>query len=535
VPEPFPSPFDDIPPHPLARDAALALQAELRSGRVTPELSTDVLERPEGGKMFGVLVIVLADGRRDVLRAFSGQVDGHWNLPGWAPPLFDAGARGAIEPDADRAVKELTRRMEAIAAGSEYRREREELAQLDAGLARERAALRAASTERQRDRRVRRETLEPMDRAGRRLLDQESRLEDLERRGRERALRAEHAAARRGRRHLTRRVAALDRLRQGASRRAMRAIHDSYRLTNFRGQAATLRDLFGPGEPPWGAGDCAGPKLLAEALRLGVRPVAMAEFWWGAPPPGGGRVEGAFYPACVPKCGPLLPFLLDGLDVAPRRTWRPSADAATELRILHEDARIVAVAKPAGLLSVPARDLSIADCLEARLAARYPDAQRVMLVHRLDLDTSGVVLAALDEEAYRHLQAQFVERSVQKRYVAWLEGEPAAERGSVSLPMRVDLEQRPRQVVDFIHGRAAVTDWKRLAVEAGRTRVALFPRTGRTHQLRVHAAHADGLGCPIVGDRLYGKPGERLLLHAESLTFRNLDGRRLTISDPAPF
>jgi tRNA pseudouridine32 synthase/23S rRNA pseudouridine746 synthase len=535
MPEPFPSPFDDIAPHPLARDAGLALQAELRAGRLTPELSTEVLHRPEGGKMFGVLVVEQADGRREVLRAFSGQVDGHWNLPGWAPPLFDAGARGAIEPEADRVVKDLTRRLEAIAAGAEYRGERQDLAQLDAELARARAALRATSAERQRDRLGRREALLPGDRAGRRLLDQESRLEDLERRRRERALRDEYGAARRVRRRLTRRVAALDRLRQWVSRRAMRAIHDSYRLTNFRGATTTLRDLFAPGEPPWGSGDCAGPKLVAHALRLGARPVAMAEFWWGAPPPGGGRVEGAFYPACVPKCGPILAFLLDGLDVAPRRTWQPSADAATELRILHEDDRIVAVAKPAGLLSVPARDVSITDSLEARLMARYPTAQRVKLVHRLDLDTSGVVLAALDEDAYRHLQAQFAERSVQKRYVAWLDGEPAAERGSVSLPMRVDLDQRPRQIVDFIHGREAVTDWKRLGVVEGRTRVAFFPRTGRTHQLRVHAAHPDGLGCPIVGDRLYGQPGDRLLLHAESLTFRHPDGRRLTISDPAPF
>lgn len=531
----FPSPFDDLEPLAPAREAALALQAELRAGRLASDLSTESLYRAEGGKMFGVLVVERPDGAREVLRAFSGQLDGRWELPGWAPPLFDAAARESLQPDAERKVKELTARMEAQATSEEYRAARAELARLGAEFAGRLAKARAASAERRDARQARRAGVDPADRAALRALDQESRIEDIARRRAEAALRAERALASRPGRRVVRRVAALDRLRQGVSRRAMRGIHDSYRLVNFRGETTTLRALFAPGEPPWGAGDCAGPKLIALALRLGARPVALAEFWWGAPPAGGGRVEGAFYPACVPKCGPILPFLLGGLEVAPRRTWQPAADARDPVRVLYEDARVVAVSKPAGLLSVPARDETITDSLAARLAARYPAAARVMLVHRLDLDTSGVVLVALDEEGYRHLQAQFAARTVRKRYVAWLAGELAAERGTVALPLRLDLDQRPRQVVDFIHGREAITDWKRLEVRDGRTRVALFPRTGRTHQLRVHAAHPDGLGRPMVGDRLYGQPAERLLLHAESLTFMHPDGRRLTVSDPAPF
>jgi len=309
----------------------------------------------------------------------------------------------------------------------------------------------------------------------------------------------------------------------------MRRIHDTYRLTNALGETTTLRALFPSGEPPWGAGECAAVKLLQHAIRQRLTPLALAEFWWGPPPPGGARVHGAFYPACRLKCGPVLPFLFRGLDVAPRRAFRSAPPPGLET--LYEDEHVAVVAKPAGLLSVPGKDES--DSVLERLRAVHPEAR---LVHRLDLDTSGVLVAALDEPTYHALQRQFRDRTVEKRYLAWLDGDVAGERGTVSLPVRVDLEQRPRQVVDFAHGREAVTAWEVLERRAGRTRVAFFPRTGRTHQLRVHAAHAQGLGAPIVGDRLYGSPGERLMLHAESVTFLHpARGERVTFRAPQPF
>lgn len=535
LPVRFPSPFDDLEPHPLALQAARALQERLRSGEIAPGVPATVLDRPEGGKMFGVLLIAAPDGRVGALRAFSAQLDGHWELPGWAPPLFDPTIRAVVEPGLERRVRELTTLRDRLVAGEEYRRERDERLRRDAGYADARADLRAASEQRRAERAERRAAVAAGDRPALRALDTESRLEDMERRERERALRDEFDAAGRPFRRLERRRRALDRLRRALSRRAMREIHDSYRLTNARGDSTTLRALFSPGEPPWGAADCAGPKLLTQAYRLGLRPLALAEFWWGPPPPGGGRVAGAFYPACRSKCGPLLPFLLDGLDVAPRRTWRPEAHDDDALVTRYEDDRFVAVVKPPGMLTVPARDLEVTDSLEARLRRRYPGAARLLVVHRLDLDTSGVVLVALDPEAYRFVQEQFVARTVRKRYVAWLDGEVAADSGTVRLPLRLDLDQRPRQVVDFVHGRDAITDWKVSERRDGRTRVAFFPRTGRTHQLRVHAAHPEGLGVPIVGDRLYGRPAARLLLHAESLTFRLPSGRTITVVEPAPF
>ncbi|WP_426736198.1 RluA family pseudouridine synthase [Myxococcus faecalis] len=316
----------------------------------------------------------------------------------------------------------------------------------------------------------------------------------------------------------------------------MRRIHDTYVITNARGERRLLRGLYERAQPPSGAADCAAPKLLAYARAHGLRPVALAEFWWGAPPPSGGRVTGAYYAACRDKCGPLLPFMLEGLHVAPPRTFTPSSTTPGALSILFEDRWLVVIAKPHGLLSVPGREASLSDSVLTRLRARHPDATGALLVHRLDLDTSGLLVAALDARTHSALQRQFVHREVHKRYVAWVDGIVTGEEGRIDFPMRVDLDDRPRQIHDPIHGKPAVTEWRVLERRGGRTRVAFFPLTGRTHQLRVHAAHPLGLGAPIVGDRLYGRDGERLMLHAESLTLLHPGtGERVTFDCPAPF
>jgi tRNA pseudouridine32 synthase/23S rRNA pseudouridine746 synthase len=316
----------------------------------------------------------------------------------------------------------------------------------------------------------------------------------------------------------------------------MRRIHDAYRVPNARGERRPLRELFTPGEPPSGAADCAGPKLLAHAYAHGLRPLALAEFWWGAPPSSGGRIAGAFYPACKDKCGPLLPFMLEGLHVASPRVFSPASAGGGELSIVFEDTWLVVVDKPSGLLSVPSRDTSVTDSVLARLRARYPHATGPLLVHRLDLDTSGLLVAALDPDTHAALQRQFLRREVHKRYVAWIQGRVHAEQGTIDFPMRVDPHDRPRQIHDPLHGKSAVTRWQVLERRGERTRVAFFPLTGRTHQLRVHAAHPLGLGAPIVGDRLYGHEADRLLLHAESLSFTHpRTGGRLCFERPAPF
>lgn len=571
VAERFPSPFDELGPHALARRAAEQVQAELRAGFIALGIPSGMLDGPEGGKMFGVLIVREPGGRIGFLRSFSGMLAGRWDVPGFVPPLFDREARARLEPEGEAVVKALHARAEALRSSPELAALRDALEAQDARHARERAALRARHEARRKQRHARRAELtasgaretakgeasaaldperqgdkaeprptEPLGETGKRAalhaLDQESRGDKAEARRMEAAQEEERRALVPKGKRLERRLRALERLRRIVSRAMMKRLHDTYAVPNARGERRPLRALFASGEPPSGAADCAGPKLLAHAFMHGLRPLALAEFWWGVAPLSGGRASGAFYAACRDKCGPLLPYMLEGLPVAPPRPFAPPPSASEGLSILFEDAWLVVVDKPEGLLSVPGREALLTDSLLTRLRARYPHATGPLLVHRLDLDTSGLLVAALDSRAHETLQRQFLHRQVHKRYVAWVQGQVQGERGTIDLPMRVDLDDRPRQIHDAVHGKPAVTEWQVLERRDERTRVALFPHTGRTHQLRVHAAHPLGLGAPIIGDRLYGHPGERLLLHAEALSFLHpATGQRVTFERPAPF
>jgi tRNA pseudouridine32 synthase / 23S rRNA pseudouridine746 synthase len=331
-------------------------------------------------------------------------------------------------------------------------------------------------------------------------------------------------------------LAELDAQRAARSNALLSEIQSHYRFMSARGDSRTVRELFAPALPPGGAGDCAAPKLLSWAYALGVTPIALAEFWWGAPPADGGRRSGQFYPPCRGKCAPILRHMLDGLDVA----WSRSPGAAPHdehaIRIVLEDAHVVVIEKASGLLSVPGRHAALRDSVLTRLRTWYPDATGPLLVHRLDLETSGLLLVARDLETFVSLQRQFASRTVHKTYAALVDGVPRGDRGVITLPLRVDVDDRPRQIHDPVHGKDAVTEWRVRSREPSRTRVAFTPRTGRTHQLRVHAAHPQGLDAPIVGDRLYGRDDDRLMLHAERLTFVHpATGRDTTVESPAPF
>ena len=280
--------------------------------------------------------------------------------------------------------------------------------------------------------------------------------------------------------------------------------------------------------PPGGTGDCCAPKLLQYAYLNHLTPVCMAEFWWGLSPKGEIRHHGQFYPACRGKCKPVLTWMLQGLDVDPS----PEAAACKKLdvSVIYEDDSIVVVDKPSGLLSVPGRTErhSVATIAEER----WPGS---LLVHRLDLYTSGLLVIAKNREAYHNLQQQFSEHTIDKRYVAQLDGQLPADKpkkGVISLPLYADPMNRPRQVVDHLLGKPAVTDYEVLTP----TFIALYPHTGRTHQLRMHCAHEDGLGCPIKGDELYGQPSDRLYLHAEQLWLTHpVTGQRMHFISKCPF
>ena len=297
--------------------------------------------------------------------------------------------------------------------------------------------------------------------------------------------------------------------------------------------------MFAPRPIPGGAGDCAGPKLLQYAHDHGLRPVALAEFWWGDPTPAGGRHHGVFYPACRGRCAKILPFMLEGIECEPPPAYGNHGVEDAAPATVFEDDDLWVVDKPSGLLSIPGRGNAMRDCVQLRLQlrARLEDPSWPRLVHSLDLPTSGLLIAAKHKPAYVAIQQQFSRRTVRKRYEALLHGRLEGE-GIIDLALRPDIDDRPRQMHDPVYGKPAVTRWKALEVEGERTRVSLWPETGRTHQLRVHAALAQGLCAPMVGDPLYGIPDDapRLMLHAAELRLTHpTTGQPLVMRAPLPF
>jgi len=314
-----------------------------------------------------------------------------------------------------------------------------------------------------------------------------------------------------------------------------------YRMLNANGETRDLVEIWHDYHqnpkiqkkyplPPGGTGDCCAPKLLQYAFRHHLQPVCMAEFWWGPSPQSLIRHHGEFYPACRGKCKPVLTWMLQGLEV----DSDPDSSGFLHqgIEIVYEDDDIVAVYKPSGMLSVPGKSEEYSVITWAR--ERWAGA---MLPHRLDLFTSGIMLVAKTTEAYHHLQNQFTSRAVKKKYLAVVEGIVKSEHGIIDLPLSADPMNRPRQIVDFEHGKRAITEFRILETTewSGKrvTLVALYPHTGRTHQLRIHCAHQDGLGCPIVGDELYGRKSERLYLQADSIAFIHpTTGKRLHLFCP---
>jgi tRNA pseudouridine32 synthase/23S rRNA pseudouridine746 synthase len=296
-------------PHPLARQAAEELMTRLRTGFIADGFGVELLNRREGGKMFGVLVVRDGEGRLGVLHGFSGQLGWDWHVPGFVPPLFDEAARTAAEAASDLTVHALTAQVDALSAGPALRNARAALEAFDTEVGARRTVLEASLASRKLERRARRDALRGAADA-RKQLDAQS-AEDT------RLRRSEEATWKQGRAPLTLALAAaLEELarvkatRAAASREAMKAIFDTYHLRNARGEHQPLRALFSAGEPPWGAGDCSAPKLLGFALANRLTPLALAEFWWGPTPPGGGRTQGEYYPPCEERCGPILSWLL---------------------------------------------------------------------------------------------------------------------------------------------------------------------------------------------------------------------------------
>jgi tRNA pseudouridine32 synthase/23S rRNA pseudouridine746 synthase len=453
---------------------------------------------------------------------------GKWTVPGFAPPVFDLETRELFWPEGQAALASIEASMEALLHGSEATARALAAAQMAEDHLQRQTALAARHDARREQRATARQALEAEPSSARReqdlqVLAEQSRADRREGKQLRKQMQLERSPLDRQEEQAEADRLSLKRQRTEVSNSLLARIQDGYQLPNAAGESASLRSIFAPLEPPGGSGDCAAPKLLAYAHRQGLRPLALAEFWWGASPVGGGRHAEHFYPSCRSKCGPLLPFLLKGVDHEEAPLFATESVAKGAPLGIFEDEAIVVVDKPPGMLSVPGTHVKRQDSALTRLRARYPSAEGPLLVHRLDLDTSGLLVMAKNLDVYRAMQEHFARRRVQKGYLAWLDGTVKHEEGEIRLPLRVDLDDRPRQIYDPHHGKEAVTHYtvleRRKTQQGVFTKVEFRPATGRTHQLRVHAAHEQGLNAPIVGDRLYGKGHGRLLLHARWLRF----------------
>ena len=302
---------------------------------------------------------------------------------------------------------------------------------------------------------------------------------------------------------------------------------------NQAGEIKSLLDIFQDKIPIGGTGECAAPKLLQYAFQHKMKPLAMAEFWWGQSPKSEIRKHRNFYPACIGKCKPVLSHMLEGIEMDENPLLKNPAEGK-EIEIIFEDEHLLVINKPAEFLSVPGR--YIKDSVAQRMKDKFPEATGPLIVHRLDMSTSGIMLIAKSLEVHKFLQSQFIKRTIKKRYVALLEGIVSEEEGTVDLPLRADWNERPKQLVCYDDGKPAQTKWKVIKRKNQQTRIHFFPITGRTHQLRVHAAHPLGLKLPIIGDDLYGTKSDRLCLHAEWIEFLHPISREvMTIEVEAGF
>lgn len=470
--------------------------------------------------MYGVLLAETASGEQQVLKAFSGLMNGNSVIEGWVPPIPGRN-QVAFEEAHTLAILDA---MKQELIGLQHTSERKEYEALSREFEARLQQLAVHHRERKQERIHQRymllETLsgEALE-VAQELLDEQSRRDGIERR----QLKQQRDAVLQPLKNLIEQADAqsydLKQRRKGLSRQLQAQMHANYWLTNLAGESLPLQQLMPGGFMPTGTGDCCAPKLLHYAATHGLKPSSMAEFWWGLPSNNGDKVQGEFYGACAERCQPLMGFLLSGL-----HQLSPVAeiDSESELPILWEDEYLVAVNKPSGLLSVPGRYSDRQDSVLSRLRHLLPEGMALTTLHRLDRDTSGILLLARDRQAHRHLSRQFQQQRVQKVYEAVLAGATTIEHGALDLPIWGDPDDRPYQKVDWQRGKPSITHFQVIAT-GDYTRIEFFPLTGRTHQIRVHAADRRGLGIPILGDRLYGccPNKERLHLHAKRLCFEH--------------
>ncbi len=480
------------------------------------------------GKMYGILLVEMVDGEQRILKAFSGLLNGCSIVAGWVPPIP---GRDEVAIDEARTLADLdTIKQELITlkqlpARQQYEKLSDEFEQ-------QLQQMSDRHKERKQQRHTQRHlfnTTLPGEALTTALeqLEAESRRDGIERRKFKRQRDEQLQPLKQIIDIADIRIGELKQQRKQLSRQLQAQMHAAYSMMNFFGQSRSLQQLIPEGLPT-GTGDCCAPKLLHYAATHNLKPLAMAEFWWGPSSVNQDKIQGEFYGACVERCQPLMGFLLSGLQPHP----------PGEIPILYEDEWLIVVNKPPGLLSVPGRYRETQDSVLSRLRHVLPDGIALTPVHRLDQQTSGILLLARDRQTYRQLSQQFQQRQVHKIYEAVLTGTINTNQGVIELPLWGNPQNRPYQQVNWQYGKPSLTKYQVISKQANYTRIEFIPLTGRTHQLRVHAADPTGLGIPILGDRLYGCSAEasRLHLHARELSFDHPQlGKRLHLQTKTPF
>ncbi|HEY4539974.1 MAG TPA: pseudouridine synthase [Faecalibacter sp.] len=525
LPESFDYPFY-YKPHPIAILACQELQDYL-------EHQTDFVhhfgltkEDKENaiGKMFGVLVCENQLGEIGYIAAFSGKLANTNQHQYFVPPVFDMLNKDGFFLAQEERLNEINRMLEDLESHPDYLHLKKQL-----NLFHEEALHKIAEGKQllktnKKDRKNQRDQIIP-------TLSEEEAIayeEDLIKQSlRDKyEFRKLNQEIEEERDRLTQQIqafedqiSALKEERKTKSNALQNQLFDQYQFLNQYKKKKGLRAIFAQTafqQPPAAAGECAAPKLLQYAFQHDLKPICMAEFWWGESPKSEVRKHKHYYPACTGKCEPILGHMLEGIKMDENPLIK-QCDTGDQLEIIYQDDDIVVVNKPEEFLSVPG--IEIKDSVYIRIKYQFPKATGPMIIHRLDMSTSGLLVLALNKESHKHIQQQFIKRKVEKRYIALLDGIVQEDEGVIELPLRVDLDDRPRQMVCYEHGKPAKTKYKVLKRKDHKTLIQFFPITGRTHQLRMHASHHLGLNTPIVGDDLYGTKANRLHLHAEYLEF----------------
>lgn len=522
LPKKFTYPFY-YDPHPLCELAAKELQDYLTS-QTDWEHNFGLNPQKEGtplGKMFGVLVVENQNQELGYLAAVSGKLAATNEHQVFVPPVFDMLHQGSYFLKEEEKLNQINLEIETLEQNQTYKKlqaaYKKELVESQEDIAAKRLQGKEAKINRDQRRQKGKQHLsteahqELCEVLAKESLESKYFLNNVIRYWEHRLAAAQNAVS-----VYDDRLNELKAERKEKSGNLQNFLFEQYQFLNADGKVKNLLNLFENQKPPAGAGECAAPKLLQYAFEKKLKPIAMAEFWWGQSPNTEIRKHQHFYPACQGKCKPILTHMLKGLEVDTNPLLQNPA-VGKEIEIVFEDDVMLIVNKPAEFLSVPG--IVIQDSVYSRIKKQYPEATGALIVHRLDMSTSGLLILAKTKEANKQLQEQFISKSIKKRYVAVLDGMIEGNKGKISLPLRVDLDDRPRQLVCFEHGKPATTYWEKIDEKDGKTRVYLYPISGRTHQLRVHTSHILGLNTAIVGDDLYGSKADRLHLHAESIEF----------------